>query len=161
MVRNRKLLNDMRRRQEIGMKRNQIKEGNQIVTAILYVLAILSVFIAFYPMYFVLIQSLSEAKYVLAGNLYALPKGVNLDAYKILVSDTKMWRAYANTILYVVPTTILMIVTSTLVAYGLNYRKLIGRKFLTVYLLVPMYFGGGLIPNFLLMLKLGLYDNPL
>ena len=53
------------------------------------------------------------------------------------------------------------IITSSVVAYGLNYKKLIGRKWLTMFLLIPMCFGGGMIPTFLLIVKLGLYDSPL
>ena len=92
--------------------------------------------------------------------VYLVPKGFNLSAFQVLVTDMKMWRAYANTVLYVVPTTILMIATSTVVAFGLNYKKLMGRKFLTMFLLIPMYFAGGTIPSFLLIVKLGLYDSP-
>ena len=92
--------------------------------------------------------------------VYTIPKGFDLSAYEVLIKDMKMWRAYANTVLYVVPTTVLMIFTSSVVAYGLNYKKLIGRKFLTMFLLIPMYFSGGIIPSFLLMVRLGLYDTP-
>jgi putative aldouronate transport system permease protein len=93
--------------------------------------------------------------------VYTIPKGFDLTAYKVLFTDSNMWKAYVNTFLYVIPTTILMIITSTLVAYGLNYRNLIGRKYLTMFLLIPMYFSGGMIPTFLLVVKLGIYDNPL
>ena len=111
-------------------------------------------------MYYVLILSLSEPAYAATMRVYLVPKGFNLSAFQVLVTDMKMWRAYANTVLYVVPTTILMIATSTVVAFGLNYKKLMGRKFLTMFLLIPMYFAGGTIPSFLLIVKLGLYDSP-
>ncbi|MBQ7838970.1 MAG: carbohydrate ABC transporter permease [Lachnospiraceae bacterium] len=142
-------------------KKRKIREGNPAVTVLLYVLAGLAAFVTLYPMYYVLILSLSEPEFAATMKVYVLPKGFNLDAYTALVRDTKMWRAYANTFLYVIPNTILMVLTSTVVAYGLNYKKLIGRKWLTMYLLIPMYFSGGFITSFLLILKLGLYDNPL
>ncbi len=141
--------------------KNKIKEGNQAVTAVLYILAAVAALITLYPMYYVLILSLSDPAYAATMRVYLLPKGFNLSAFEVLITDTKMWRAYTNTILYVLPTTVLMIATSTVVAFGLNYKKLIGRKFLTMFLLIPMYFAGGTIPSFLLMVKLGLYDNPL
>ena len=146
-----------------GMKKqnkNKIKEGNRAVTAVLYILAAIAAFITLYPMYYVLILSLSEPAYAATMRVYLVPKGFNLSAFQVLVTDMKMWRAYANTVLYVVPTTILMIATSTVVAFGLNYKKLMGRKFLTMFLLIPMYFAGGTIPSFLLIVKLGLYDSP-
>ncbi|MFR6332088.1 MAG: carbohydrate ABC transporter permease [Eisenbergiella sp.] len=140
--------------------KNKIKEGNRAVTAVLYILAAIAAFITLYPMYYVLILSLSEPAYAATMRVYLVPKGFNLSAFQVLVTDMKMWRAYANTVLYVVPTTILMIATSTVVAFGLNYKKLMGRKFLTMFLLIPMYFAGGTIPSFLLIVKLGLYDSP-
>lgn len=148
-------------KKNVGFKRNGIREGNPFATFLIYLACALIAFITLYPMYYVLILSLSEPKFAATMKVYVIPKGFSLAAYEMLVKDLKMWRAYANTLLYVIPVTILMIVTSTTVAYGLNYKKLIGRKFLTMFLLIPMYIGGGTIPVFLLMMKLGLYDSPL
>lgn len=141
--------------------KNRVKNGNSVITVILYILAGVFGLIAVYPMYYVLIQSVSSPKYALAGNVYLWPKGFNLDAYKAVLFDDGLWRAYANTFLYVITLTILVLITCTCLAYGLTYKKLIGRKFLTMFLLIPMYFSGGMIPSFLLILKLGLYDSPL
>lgn len=80
--------------------------------------------------------------------------------YETLVTDSEMWRAYFNTFLYVVPTTLLMLLTCVLAAYPLTYKNLRGRKYINMFLLIPMYFSGGMIPSFLLITKLGLYDNP-
>lgn len=140
---------------------NKIKKGNMGVTIILYILVTLFAFVALYPMYYVLILSVSEAKYAATMDVYFLPKGIDFTAYKLLVQNEGLWRAYGNSILYVVCNTILMLLTTIPVAYGLSYKKLIGRKFLTVFLLIPMYFSGGLIPTYLVLVKLGLYDNPL
>ena len=142
-------------------KRKKIHEGNSFATFLMYAAAVFIAFITLYPMYYVLILSLSEPQYAATMRVYTVPKGFDLSAYKVLVADMKMWRAYLNTVIYVVPTTILMVITSSLVAYGLNYKKLIGRKILTMFLLIPMYFSGGVIPSFLLITKLGLYDSPL
>ena len=142
-------------------KRRGIREGNPIATFAMYAACVLIVFITLYPMYYVLILSLSAPQYASTMRVYTFPKGFDLSAYKVLVKNSNMWRAYVNTILYVIPTTVLMIITSAVVAYGLNYRKLMGRKYLNMFLLIPMYFGGGMIPTFLLIVKLGLYDSPL
>ncbi len=141
-------------------KKSGIREGNQAATVLMYAACILIAFITLYPMYYVLILSLSAPEFASTIRVYTIPKGFDLSAYEVLIKDMKMWRAYANTVLYVVPTTVLMIFTSSVVAYGLNYKKLIGRKFLTMFLMIPMYFSGGIIPSFLLMVRLGLYDTP-
>ena len=142
-------------------KKNKVREGNPAITVLLYIAAGAMAFITLYPMYYVLILSLSEPQFAATMKVYTWPKGFNLGAYEILVKDAKMWRAYANTFLYVVCNTVLVVTTCTLGAYGLSYKNLIGRKFLTMFLLVPMYFSGGMIPHFLLIMKLGLYDSPL
>jgi putative aldouronate transport system permease protein len=127
----------------------------------MYILALFVVFITIYPMYYVLILSLSEPKYALTMQIYTIPKGFNLEAYQMLIRDTKIWRSFANTVLYAVSTTSLMILTSILGAFPLTFKSLIGRKYVNMYLLITMFFSGGLIPSFLLILRLGLYGTPL
>lgn len=144
----------------MNRKKAAMHEGNWFATFLMYAACIIIAFITLYPMYYVLILSLSAPEFASTMRVYIMPKGFNLSAYGVLMKDMKMWRAYANSILYVIPTTVLMIVTSSIVAYGLSYKKLIGRKFLNIFLLIPMYFSGGIIPGFLLMVKLGLYDTP-
>lgn len=142
-------------------RKKRMREGNRSATFLMYLGCVLIGLLTVYPMYYVLILSVSAPQYASTMRVYTLPKGFDLSAYKVLLGDMKMWRAYGNTVLYVVPTTILMILSCSVVAYGLNYKKLIGRKFLTMFLLIPMYFSGGIIPSFLLMTRLGLYDTPL
>ncbi len=113
-----------------------------------------------YPMYYVLIRSVSSPEHALAGDMFLLPKGFDFTSYKIIFADPTLWRAYANTIFYVVATTVLMLILCSLCAYPLCMPNLIGKKYLVTFLLIPMYFGGGLIPTFLIMNKLGLYNNP-
>jgi len=127
----------------------------------MYALAGLVVFITLYPMYYVLILSLSEPKAAVTMQVYVLPKGFSLDAYSTLVRDSEIWRSFFNTILYTVSGTMLMLTTSVLGAFPLTYKSLRGRKYVNTYLLITMFFSGGLIPGFLLILKLGMYDSPL
>ena len=151
----------MVRKEQVLMKKNKIKEGNTLITAILYGLVIIICTLTVYPMYYVLILSISSPEVAAKMDVYWFPKGISLDAYKMLFGDAEMWRAYLNTILYTVPTTVLMLVTSVLIAYPLTYKRLVGRKYINMFLLIPMYFSGGMIPTFLLVTKLGLYGNPL
>lgn len=142
-------------------QKNKIRDGNPVITVLLYVLAALAGFITLYPMYYVLILSVSEPSAAASMRVYTVPDGFFLDSYKVLFQDNEMWRSYLNTILYVIPTTFLMLVTCVLVAYPLTSKKLIGRKVINTFLLIPMYISGGMIPSFLLITKLGLYDSPL
>ena len=143
-------------------KNSRIHEGSLAGDIVIYAIVILLCLVCLYPMYFVLVTSLSDPAYAQQMTTYLWPKsqtGVYLGAYKRPFSDTTMWGAYKNTIVYTILPTVLMIVTCALCAYPLTSPKLIGRKVCNIFLLIPMYFGGGLIPTFLLMTKLHLYDN--
>lgn len=144
------------------MSRNEIRDGSRVGTFFIYAAVALLCFTALYPMYYVLVISLSDPIYASTLNVYWWPKsaqGIYLGAYARLVTDGSMWSAYVNTIVYTLLPTTFMIVTSALCAYPLTSPKLMGRRFVNFFLLVPMYFGGGLIPTFILMTKLHLYDN--
>lgn len=143
-------------------KQKKIREGSVIADVIIFVVVALLAFICLYPMYFVLVTSLSDPAYAQQMNTYWWPRsesGIFLGTYKRLVTDMTMWKAYANTIVYTIIPTFLMLVTCCLCAYPLTSPKLVGRKICNIFLLIPMYFGGGLIPTFILMTKLGLYNN--
>lgn len=136
-----------------------IREGSRAVDWMIAAVILICCFVTLYPMYYVLIMSISDPVEVVKGNIYWWPKGFSLEAYKSIITDKTMWRAYGYTILYVVSETFLMEVTCLLAAYPLTSKKLIGRKYVVWFLLVPMYFGGGLIPTYLIYSRLGLYNN--
>ncbi len=139
-----------------------IRDGTRLGDLFIYLIVALLCFLCLYPMYFVLVVSLSDPIYASQMSVYVWPKsetGIYLGAYERLVTDNNMWHAYLNTILYTLVPTLLMILTCSICAYPLTSPKLIGRKAVNLFLLVPMYFGGGLIPSFILMTKLNLYNN--
>lgn len=140
-------------------KKNKIQEGSRAVDVTLIIVVVLLCLVTLYPFYYVLIMSISDPTEVIARSITFYPKGFQLDSYRLLFEDVQMWKSYLNTILYVTTSTALVLVTSILGAYPLTVPGLPGRKWVVRYLLVPMYFGGGLIPTYLLMTKIGLYDN--
>lgn len=112
-----------------------------------------------YPMYYILILSISTPAEAVKMSAYLWPKGLYFETYQLFFEDKNLWRSYAYTIFYAVSTCILMEATCVLMAYPLTCKRLYGRKFITLFLLVPMYFSGGLIPEYLILTKLGLYNN--
>lgn len=116
--------------------------------------------VTLYPLVYVLSCSISDAKMVLAGKVVLFPVGFSLDAYKIVVSNMQFWRAMLNSVFYVVSGCVLMLFTTITVSYPLTRPNLKFRKLLTYYLLIPMYFSGGMIPAFIVVNKLGLYNTP-
>ncbi|SDS03810.1 putative aldouronate transport system permease protein [Paenibacillaceae bacterium GAS479] len=138
---------------------NKIKQGSVAVDILLYAIALFICLITLYPFYYVMIMSVSSPLEVAAMNVFWFPKGFILDSYELIIRDSRMWWAYSNTIIYVAAGTLLNCLTAVLGAYPLTVRTLKGRKWIIAFLLIPMYFGGGLIPSFLLVNKLGLYNT--
>ena len=144
---------------EIVPKSNRIREGSRLANFMISLVAGLACLCTLYPMYYVFIMSISDPAEVIAMNVFLYPKGLYFHSYELLFTDHSMWRAYLNTILYTTSSTVLVLLTSVMGAYPLTIKGLKGRKFLVAFLLVPMYFSGGIIPTYLLMSRLGLYDN--
>ena len=138
---------------------NKIREGSRVATIIIYIAVALICLVTLYPFYYVFIQSFADPEEVVRGTTYLWPENYYFGSYEMILKDMKMWRAYGYTILYVVSGTVLTLITSIMGAYPLSVKKLWGRKFVVKYLVITMYFSGGLIPSFLLMTKLGLYNN--
>ena len=139
--------------------KNRIREGNPVATVIIYTLSILAAIICIYPMYYVLCMSLSSPGAVSGLKVFWYPIGWQVNAYKVIIAKSEMWHAYSMTIFYVVFSTGAMLLTCILAAFPLVSPNLIGKKFVTVFLLIPMYFSGGLIPSFMVMKMFGLYNN--
>lgn len=146
-------------RRLIKYNSNKIKQGSKLADIIFVILALLICFLTLYPFYYVVIMSISEPMEVVAMNVFWYPKGLYLRSYELIVRDARMWRSYLNTILYVVSGTFLNCLTAILGAYPLTVKNLIGRKWVVRFLIIPMYFGGGLIPSYLLINNLGMYNT--
>lgn len=140
-------------------KKSSISSGSKLTDVIIYIITGFACLITIYPFYYVFIQSIADPKEVIAQTVFIWPKKYYFGSYELIMQDSAMWRAYGYTLLYVVAGTLLNIVTSVMGAYPLATRGLPGRNFLVKFLIIPMYFSGGLIPTFLLMTKLDLYNN--
>ena len=114
---------------------------------------------ALYPMWYVLIMSFSDPHYSLKG-VFLLPRGLYFEGYKRVLYDRLMWVSAKNSLIYVVSGTVLTLATSVLMAYPLARPNLKFRKLVTFFLLIPMYWSGGVIPYYLLINKLGIYNTP-
>ena len=138
---------------------NKIRDGSRIATFFIYAVALVICLITIYPMYYVVIRSISDPQMALGHPPVFYPRGLYFGSYALIFKDSRLWLSYGNTLIYVVSNTVLMIFTSVMTAYPLVGNKLAGRKFVIAYILVPMYFGGGMIPTFLLINRLGLYNT--
>ncbi len=117
---------------------------------------LLIIFLTLYPFLNVVAQSFSSEAAISSGEVNLFPKGFNVDTYKTVISDSMFWINYKNTVVYTVVGTAISMVMTTMFAYALSKRRLVGRKALTVFAVFTMFFNGGLIPNYVLINSLGM-----
>ncbi len=121
----------------------------------------LVIFIMVYPMYFTVIASLSDPKALSMGEVLWKPVGLSLDAYKQVFEYEPLWTGYANSALYTVTGTIFSLILTIPMAYALSKKMLPYKSVITTILLISMYFGGGMVPTYLLIKNLGLLNTRL
>ena len=112
-----------------------------------------------YPFLYLVAQSFSSEEAITLGKVSLLPVGFNLETYKSVLEKGEFMHSYKNTVVYSVLGTILSLVFSCCMAYPLSKKELKGYKFLTKFVIFTMYFGGGLIPNYVLMMRLHLVNK--
>ena len=120
---------------------------------------LLIAFIAIYPLYYVAIVSVSNGNYVNRGDVTFFPKGFTLGAYQIVFGNNDIWHSYLNTILYTSVGTFINVVMTAMCAYPLSCPSFYGRRFFTKMIVVTMFFGGGLIPTYIVVDSLHLVNT--
>ncbi|NIK77704.1 putative aldouronate transport system permease protein [Paenibacillus castaneae] len=126
---------------------------------VVYVIAAIIIIIVLYPLLFIVSASFSDPSKVLNGDVWLLPKGVTLEAYKSILHNDKIWTGYRNTIVYTVVGTVINIIMTILAAYPLSRPDLPGRGAIMILITLTMFFGGGLIPTYLLVKELGMVNT--
>lgn len=124
------------------------------------ILFVIILFIVIYPLYFIVIASFSDPSAVLNGEVVFWPKDVSLIGYSAIMEYTRIWRGYMWSIIYTVVGTALSVTLTMLLAYALSCQ-FVGKKLVNWLIVFTMFFSGGLIPTFLIMKNLGLYNRPL
>ena len=144
------------------MKNRQGKLGglsDRTSDIILVIISLLILIIVAYPLYYVLVASFSNPYDVYAGKTFILPSGFTFDGYKAVFADSSILSGYGNSILYTVLGTIYSVALLYLVAYPLSVSSLPGRKLISIFFVITMYFGGGLIPTYLIVKNTGLLQT--
>lgn len=133
--------------------------GDFIFDSVLIIISVLIIFVIAYPLYFIIIASFSQPEAVLGGKIRFLPIGFNVESYKMVLEERKVWIGYRNTMLYTVLGTCINLVITTLAAYPLSRKDMPFRGKLTFVASFTMLFGGGMIPVYLVVRSLGIVDS--
>ncbi len=126
---------------------------------ILVVICAIILFIVAYPLYYVLIASVSDPYDVYAGKTFLLPSQFTLAGYKSVFADPNILTGLINSFKYTIIGTIFSVTVLYLAAYPLSVKDLPGRKFLSIFFIITMYFGGGMVPTYLVVKQTGLINN--
>ena len=124
-----------------------------------YVVLTLFLCIIIYPLYWVLLASISDPNMINRGEIVLVPKGFFNDGYKALLEYPAIWRSYINTIYYTVLGMVFNVTVTILAGYGLSRPNMPFRKIIMRLLIFTMFFSGGLIPMYMLVRNLKLLDT--
>ena len=126
-----------------------------VIVSVLSVVVLVTV----YPLYFVVIASVTDPDVVNAGNVLLYPVRPTLEGYGYIMDYTQLWIGYGNTVFYAVAGALVSTMATFFIAYPLSRKDFSLRKPLTFYILFTMFFYGGLIPTYLVVRSLGLLNT--
>lgn len=126
---------------------------------IVNLLGICIVLIVLIPLIFVVSASFSDPDLVLKGRVLLIPKGFTTKAYTMVFENQDIWRGFRNSCFYTAAGTLISVVLTILAAYPLSRKELPGRNLFMLLILFTMYFSGGMIPTYLLVKDLGMYNS--
>ncbi len=133
--------------------------GDRVFYTVNTVILGLLALIVLYPLYFIIIASFSEADAVLTGKVVFYPVDVTFVGYQKIIERMDVWKGYLNTIIYTVLTVIMALLVTIPAGWALSRKNLPGKKFWMIYFIIPMFFGGGLIPFYNVMSRLNLINT--
>lgn len=147
-------------KKEIEIRGIRIKESksDRAFNAINLIFWLVVLTIVLYPLYLILIASVSDPDAVLAGKVLLWPVDFSLMGYEAVFQYSELWNSYANAVYYTVLGSAISVVVTLMAAYALT-RKFMGKRLINLLFVFTMFFSGGLIPIFLNVRDLGLYNT--
>lgn len=137
----------------------KVSPSYKVFTVINIIIILVIVFITLYPFINIIAQSFSSEAYIRSGQVNLIPRGFNIETYRLIMSDSTFWINYRNTVAYTVVATAISMVLTTTFAYALAKKRLKGRNFFIGIAVFTMFFNGGIIPNYVLVSNLGLTNT--
>ena len=136
-------------------KLNKYTVGDYLVGVIMLLIC----FLALYPVWYTVIISFNDSNDALRGGIYWLPRKFSLESYRTVFQDKTIIRAFGVTVLRTILGTVTSVFFTAMVGYAFSKKHIMGNKVYTIIGTITMFFGGGLIPYFITLKNLGLYDN--
>jgi putative aldouronate transport system permease protein len=146
---------------EIVKKSRHIKRSTSdiVFDGFVYTVMGLVLIACAYPLYFILIASVSDPMLISVGKVTIIPRNFSLDGYERIFSYGRIWTGYANTILYTVLGTAINLVCTITGGYALSRKDMAGRRIILLLIAFTMFFSGGMIPTYMLVRGLNMIDT--
>lgn len=135
--------------------------SDKLLDIVVWIVTAFAVVVTAYPFLYVVSVAFSDGAAVARGEVYLFPVGFSLDTFKMVMNYDQLWVAYGNSILYTIVGTVCNVIFTCLAAYPLSRRNFFLRRKLNFFVAFTMYFSGGLIPTYMVVTGLGLYNNRL
>ncbi len=162
MAINKNSLARIKQNREMARKKEALLEGgDRVVNFVIHTILLLAGLCCLYPLWYVLIASLSSPIQIGLGNVWIWPKGFTLMGYEELFNTQQIWIGYRNTIVYTGLCAILGLVLQVSCGYALSRRAMPGRRWINLFFVFTMYFSGGTIPTYMLLSSFGWVNNPI
>jgi putative aldouronate transport system permease protein len=140
-------------------KLKSMSKGDMILDIVSYATLIIVFLVTFYPFWNIFIISINDATDTVRGGVYLWPRALTLASYRAVLTDKDIVRSVYITVARTVIGTGTSLLFTTMLAYSLSKRELVGRKFFNTLFIFTMYFGGGLIPSYMVIKSLHLIDS--
>lgn len=140
-------------------KENGKPGGDKVFLVFCYIFLGFMLVITLYPLYFVVIASISDPSKVSTGMVTLLPIGINKEGYRAVLQDPRIVRSFFNSVVYTVTGTIVNLIVTVPAAYSLSRGDLKGKKILLLYFMIPMFLSGGMIPTYFVVRGCHLLDS--
>ena len=145
----------------MARKTNSVKlsSGDRVFGIVNGILLAIVTLLIVYPIYFIIVASVSDPTYVNLGQTLFWPKGLNISGYQKIFEYSEITTGYLNSIFYTVLGTCINLLVCVPTAFSLSRKELVGRGWINAFFVVTMYFSGGLVPGYLLIKNLGMINT--
>lgn len=146
-------------RMEKSGKFRKMSENEKVFESFLLLIMTALCAIIFYPLYYVAVASVTDPRIVNTGKALLYPEALYLDGYRTIFAYPLFWVPYKNTLIYTAAGTLVSLGATIPAGYALSRKELAGRKALNGLFIFTMFFSGGMMPLYLTILKLGIYNS--
>lgn len=137
----------------------KLSAGDRVLVTVIYILLAILAFLSFYPFWNAAVISFNNGTDTMRGGVTFWPRKFSLENYSVVFQDSRLINGFVISVLRTVIGTFASIAATAIFAYGMSKSELMGRKFYMVFCIITMYFSGGLIPSFLLIRELGMFNS--